>query len=699
MTDTSLASRTKPPVKTSSRRSDIQGLRAVAVILVVAFHAGLPIPGGYVGVDVFFVISGFVITAMLLREKVSTGRISLTSFYVRRFRRLTPALAVMVAVTVLVSALPIFSLASQAMTSATAIGAVFLFANYAIARSTGGYFDPAAENNPLLHTWSLSVEEQFYLIFPLLIIASLAIGLRLGRPRVAAAVTIGLLGGVSLAVAVANSSGVTIPFVPDGLVGFYGPIGRAWEFAGGAILAIAASRLRIPTAPMGTAIAVVGSILLAYSAFAFSDTTVFPSFATLVPVAGTMFLIYAGLSPLNIVSRVLSTRPMVAIGDLSYSWYLWHWPTIVLAALIFPGNEIALFGAALFSLLPAVASYRYVEQPFRTPRSASRVRFTALVAATIVIPVALAGTLAFVLSNGYWSPEVQRMQATQAKHAGNEAGCMSYVPLTAATQANCEWNASASGPPVYLIGDSIAEHYSEGVIGAGENLGRPVFIATAAGCPAYRIVLRMPLSSTPEDVTEMNGCAGYIDGTLSWLEAQEPGLVIMGASDVSGWSPNDLPDPNAELARDKQQYDAEDFERYNERREVALLAGMTSTMKRLEVAGHEVAIAQAAPSYRFPAPSWLPGDCSVASVIAERCLTSSPIDEMDRLQLASRTAAVKAARASGGVVLDLRDYFCNDEECVTQHGELGLYLDDIHISVPASQDLAPRFSDFIAAQD
>jgi peptidoglycan/LPS O-acetylase OafA/YrhL len=696
VTDTKLSRTAEPQAQSAGRRADIQGLRAVAVILVVAFHAGLPLPGGYVGVDVFFVISGFVITAMLLRETLATGRISLKSFYIRRFRRLTPALSVMVAVTVLLSALPIFSLASQGMTSATAIGAMLLFANYAIARSTGGYFDPAAENNLLLHTWSLSVEEQFYLIFPILIIAAWSVGRRFGRPRLALAIAVSALGAASLLVALATSSGVAIPLIPDGLVGFYGPIGRAWEFAAGAILAIAASRFSPVSTRFAVVLALVGALLLAYAVFAFSESTVFPGGSTIVPVLGTVLLIYAGSSGRNAISRALSTRPMVKIGDLSYSWYLWHWPFIVLAATVWPGNAFALLLAAALSLVPAALSYRFVEQPFRSGLRSTKLKFTGLVAVALVVPIALSGGLAYTLNNSYWSPEVARMQATQAKHAGNLAGCMSYVPLTAATQAGCEWNADAAGEPIYLIGDSIADHYSEALIGASQNLDRPLYMATAAGCPAYHVVLRVPLEAERVDVTERNGCGAYIDGTLEWLDQQPPGLVIMGASDVSGWAPNGLPDPNAVDAGDD--YNPESFDTFNARKQFALINGMTSTMKRLKAAGHDVAIAQAPPSYRLPAPSWLPGDCSVARVMSQECSTSVTLEDMDTLQGPTREAVVESANRAQAAVLDVRDYFCSSSECVTQHGDLGLYLDDIHISVPASQDLAPWFTEFVLAQ-
>lgn len=440
MTDTKLAPKTEAKSKPSVRRADIQGIRAVAVFLVVAFHAGLPIPGGYVGVDVFFVISGFVITAMLFREKLLTGRISLKTFYVRRFLRLTPALAVMVAVTVIIVALPFNSIPGQQTTATTAKGAMLLVANFAIARSTGGYFDFGATINPLLHTWSLSVEEQFYVVFPILLIAAWAVGRRLGRPRLAVAVAVSGLAIVTLAVALISAAGIPTPLIPGDLLGFYSPLGRAWEFAAGALLSIAGSRLRSPSRRLAFVLGLAGVALLVFAAIAFNESTVFPGAATLIPVVATMLLLYVGLTPSNPMSALLGSRPMVKLGDLSYSWYLWHWPAIVFASLLWPGNPVVPFLAALLSLIPAVASYRFVEQRYRRSYPGSRIRFSAFVAVVLIVPLALSTMLTYVVSNSYWSPRIAQVQSQQL-HASLEAGCMSYTSITEATQDNCTWNA------------------------------------------------------------------------------------------------------------------------------------------------------------------------------------------------------------------------------------------------------------------
>jgi peptidoglycan/LPS O-acetylase OafA/YrhL len=674
-------------------------MRALAVLFVVAFHADLPLPGGFIGVDVFFVISGFVITAMLIREKLSTGRVSLTRFYERRFRRLTPALAVMVTVTVVVSALPFASLTSQGMVTATAVGTMFLFANYAVAVSTGGYFDPAAELNPLLHTWTLSFEEQFYLILPVLFITAWYLGAKIQRPMLSIVLAIGVLGTASLAVALVSAQGGSIP-VPDSMIGFYGPIGRVWEFTAGVLLAVVTSRLKVPTAPIATVLGIVGLALLAYSLFFFSGATTFPGPATLVPVVGTLLLLCAGSAPDNLVSRSLSTKRFVAIGDLSYSWYLWHWPTIVFATFLWPGNAAVPVAAAVASLLPAYLSFRFVEQPYRSPINKTKKKLVALVAVTFLVPVGLSGVLSIGLANGYWSPPVQRMQATQELHAGVSSGCMLSAGPEVPIQPNCEWNAMAEGAPIYLIGDSIADHYSEALIGASETVGRPLFIRTAAGCPAYRVFLQQSTSSTPLDVTELEGCTPYSDGVLWWLDNSPPGLVVIGARDISWWSPTDLIDPAlltgsaSEIATKRSAFAADATAK-----EAALSTAITTTVDRLHAAGHQVALVQSPPSYRIPAPAWLPMSCSVSSIVADTCGKSVSVADMDVLQGRTRATLVNAADASGATVLDLRSYFCPDGVCVTQRGDTNLYLDDIHISVDASEELAPIFAKFIADRE
>jgi peptidoglycan/LPS O-acetylase OafA/YrhL len=225
-------------------RSDIQGLRAVAVIIVVLFHAGLPLPGGFVGVDVFFVISGYVITALLLRKLESANRIGFRLFYEKRIRRLIPALTLVLVTTLAVT----FLLGSpfddqQAVTAQTAIGAITLSANAVIFLNSGGYFATPPTNNPLLNAWSLSVEEQFYLVFPLLLLGLWILAKKLHRklpPERTLLIGLGLVAGISFLLSVTMSFGLIHLRLSDpDWFAFYSSPTRAWEFAVGGIAYLA----------------------------------------------------------------------------------------------------------------------------------------------------------------------------------------------------------------------------------------------------------------------------------------------------------------------------------------------------------------------------------------------------------------------------------------------------------------------------
>lgn len=391
---------------TDSRRLDIQGLRAIAVLMVVTFHAGLPVPGGFVGVDVFFVISGFVITGMLHREKMRTGRIRFRSFYLKRFKRLTPALALMVGITLIISSIIFTPFGHQTYAAATGIGAMLLSANFVIARTTGGYFAPAAENNPLLNTWSLSVEEQFYLVFPALIAIGWFFASKYRRLRYGPAAIVGLIAIASFILAMASSSGITFPY-SEWVLGFYSPFTRAWEFAVGALLALAMIA-RKPSlndqiqSRVSTLLAIIGIAMLASSLWLISESTTFPGPWTLLPITGTLLLLFAGAKE-NSVSLALSTAPMVKIGDWSYSIYLWHWPIIVFAIYLWPFSPYAALLAAVVSFAPAIASYHWVEQPIRQYSFSGRVQVTKLIAYTMLPPILFAGLMA-ATAKYYWQP-------------------------------------------------------------------------------------------------------------------------------------------------------------------------------------------------------------------------------------------------------------------------------------------------------
>lgn len=354
-------------------RSEIDGLRAVAVVPVILFHAGFgAFSGGYVGVDVFFVISGYLITIILLTE-IESGTFSIARFYERRARRIVPALTV-----VMLACLPfawLWMIPDQLREfGASLMAVVFFVSNFLFWSEEGSYFAAAAELKPLLHTWSLAVEEQYYLFAPL----SLALLWRFGRRTlfwlVVASAVLGLL---------ATEWGWR--YAPR--ANFYLPQFRIWELLAGSICGFIATShppgaKNLPHASNGLSALGLGMILFAI--FAFDENTPFPSLYALVPVGGAALVVLFAHKG-TWVARLLSARALVGIGLISYSAYLWHQPLFAFArirSLVEPAPEL-MMGLALLSMVLAYASWRFVEQPFRRrplPLLASRRALFALCA-------------------------------------------------------------------------------------------------------------------------------------------------------------------------------------------------------------------------------------------------------------------------------------------------------------------------------
>lgn len=364
-------------------RRDIDGLRSLAVLPVVLFHAHVAgFDGGYVGVDIFFVISGYLITSILAKD-IDAGRFSLVTFYERRIRRIFPALFVLL-LAVLVGGVAILLPSFLRELPGTVIGTL-LFVSNIIFWMKSGYFSGDSEQKPLLHTWSLGVEEQFYIFFPVILFLLARYAPRYRLPVVAAMAVASLVACIVL----------TKPY-PD--ASFYLIHTRAWELFAGSLLALGAvPQIRSPMAREVVSLAGAAAILVAI--FSFTDQTPFPGYAALLPVLGSVALLHS--APGTLVGRLLSMRLPVAIGLISYSLYLWHWPIVVY------GRFLGLFalgaaGSAIIvglSLAAATLSYFWVEQPFRKKDRVGRARLFVLAAVGALILVA--GSAALWVKHGW----------------------------------------------------------------------------------------------------------------------------------------------------------------------------------------------------------------------------------------------------------------------------------------------------------
>lgn len=472
-------------------RADIQGLRGIAVLLVVVFHMGIALPGGYVGVDVFFVVSGFVIARLLVDELVTTGGIDLRRFYVRRVRRLLPALAGTTVVTLLASIVLLSPTGDQEWAAMTAAAASLFSANLFLYAREGGYFSPAEETNPFLHTWSLSVEEQFYAVLPAVLLLAWLAGRRLA-PRVDGRLVLaGAVGGASALSLLASwylSHGHSLFGLPGpDRLAFYGSPTRVWEFGAGILLALGLPLVRrVPAgaAAVGGAVSgAVGAAALAFSVLRFDHATVFPGVAALVPVAGTALLIAAGTTSAA-VARPLGWRPLAKLGDLSYGWYLWHWPAIVFAKVLWPDDRLAPVLAGVAALGVAVASYRWVEQPIRHRRDLVGRRAVRLATVCIVVPLAVVGVAALGARHQWGLDEAVGLRP-QDEALALQHGCVieSEHDVPPWPADDCWFRHPGATGTMLVLGDSHAGSLSDGAVAAGRDLGLDVALWARGSCP------------------------------------------------------------------------------------------------------------------------------------------------------------------------------------------------------------------------
>ena len=454
-------------------RADIDGLRAIAVLTVVAFHLGFArsVPGGFIGVDIFFVISGYLIGGALLRD-IRQRRYDILDFYVRRFRRIVPALAVVLLATTIAMALTAFPKElvhyGKSLASATLSVSNFYF------WSNSNYFDSASESNPLLHTWSLAVEEQFYILFPLLMLPLRHVGER--------ALTIAL-GAIALVSLVASA--IATHAAPE--FAFYLLPTRAWELLLGTIAAAVQYRLPLQAKPAREATAALGLVLALVPVLLYSEKTPFPGLAALPPCLGTAMLLVAGAQGTSLAGKALSTRPMTFFGLISYSLYLWHWPVIVLtrqwlpAAVLDKPTRLILFAAATGL---AWLSWRLVERPWRSPLVSRRIVFRASAAAGILFCTLGA---ALVLSGGFpqrFDPHVLQIAGYDNDSSTNDfrtGRCFisSRDGFADFDRATC-LRTDPGRPNLLILGDSHAAHLWAGMAAAHPRLN--FLQGTASGC-------------------------------------------------------------------------------------------------------------------------------------------------------------------------------------------------------------------------
>ncbi len=619
-------------------RPDIEGLRALAIMPVVVFHAWPSLlPGGFVGVDVFFVISGYLITTLLL-QRLATGSYSIGAFYAARIRRIFPALFAMLA---LVAPACLLLLEPAALREfARLLGATGLFASNIELYRTTGYFEGAAELKPLLHTWSLAVEEQYYILFPPL----LALLWRFAPRRIGVALL--LVGLASLAWCLR-----LMPYDPEWA--FFAAPARTFELMIGSGLAWWMSRepeasarpAWLDQAVGGAALAALVAALLLMRA-----DHAFPGPAALWPCLATATLIWVGDSRRALATRWLSVAPLRWIGAHSFSLYLWHWPVLVLTRhlVLDQPTPVQAALAVVLSVLLAWASLRWVEAPVRQSRLAQPVMLMAG-ASTIVTSLATAWTLTAAADHRAAQPGRDAvLRAGASDFSADRKRCHSSGNRWLDYDARCLFGPETAGKTLAVWGDSHG-----------------VEIARALGDQA-----------TDRRIAELTGSS--CPPALDYTPPGRPRCAEVNRGFVERLSQDASVDTVLLVAR---------YEFYlNARGAAAFEAGLASSVKRLREAGKQVLLLDPVPTYRYPVPAalalrWRRGDEPAAQ---GQMAADYRIRQAESLALLQRlTADGQAERVELGPLL------CGGPRCQVLEGDASLYFDDNHLSMRGAAKVAP----------
>ena len=646
------------PHPANLRRFEIDGLRAVAVLSVLAFHAGAPgFSGGFVGVDVFFVISGYLICSILLRE-ISRGSFSIVRFYERRCKRILPALIVvllacMAAALVLLSPEEAARMGSGVVATALSVSNVQFYLK-------GSYFDHGGILNPLLMTWSLAVEEQFYLVFPLLMLFLFR------RMRGRIALTLWLLCAASLALSVYSEFRH-----PE--FGFYLPFTRAWELGAGTLLAVLQIEQKRGLALPAWArhcLSVAGLGLILACVFRYSPGTRFPGYEAVAPVLGTVFLL---LAQGGIANRLLALQPFPAIGAISYSLYLWHWPLLSFASIISPQplSDLARWLLMLIAFIAASLSYHYVESPFRTAKYTNSGRTIRAYGMALLL-VAIAGA-SYRRTDGFRNraPELARMEDSLDMNRATE--CISTADRGPVLSAHC-YPAPSAAPAIALLGDSHAEAIEATLRHQLAASGTELVAITAYSCPPLQGTTRV-LDDAPE---HSSSCARFNAQALALITARaDIKTVVLAGS----WAmvPSDHFVPVAdETARGESTSN--------------LVAGIRAEIVALEAAGKRVVLLDDWPSLTFvPMQNaklgYLPARARLAHLL--NGLNAMQHDNGRVLRAETVTPAAEAVRKAliglpdrdpGLRVIDTKQLLCTNASCAYADGPNLLYTDGNHVS-------------------
>src|SRR5579862_5464447 len=647
-------------------RPDIDGLRALAILGVVGYHVGLPhLTGGYAGVDVFFVVSGYLIMQLLAGEYEREGRVDFRAFYERRARRLLPALALVVLATLLLGFVLLPFPGARTQLGESAIAALLFVANRWFALKTGGYFVNPVERMPLVHTWSLAVEEQFYLIFPLLLLAVSRLAAPEHRVR-SLRRAIGLISAASFVLG-------EVLVLQRPAAAFYSASARAWEIGVGALIALWPVRPPAGIPLLKTLAVPAGLAMIALSFVALRPASPFPGVLALLPVTGSALVVMSSSSAGSLLTRGLSIGPLVALGRVSYAWYLWHWPLLSIARLWRLGekNLAADTGWALLALLLAILTTKFVEFPIRRPREvAPGVRRRVATLAAMTVGALLMLSVVLVETDRFRSSGLSRLDIAPPPDP-----CLVGSWNARLTFGRCAAEPAPRGATVVVWGDSFGDAWAPMVrdIGAAESV--TVLQVTRNGCPPLLDFDPPPPNDVDKDCRPVNrAVADY----LRLIARRGPAGVVLAAR----W-------PRLSLVRPAPRPTVASNEPRDPAPADALQAGLERTLAFADSLRIRVVVLLTPPEFPYALP-----DCLIVRADVSCGVTRAQIDRYRRPSLiAIRQAALAHP---GSHIVDPIGFFCDGNFCPpVVHGVLAL-RDADHVSASAAHAFAPSMrADFL----
>jgi len=639
-----------------AHRPDVQSLRALAVGLVVAAHARVPwLAGGFVGVDVFFVLSGYLITGLILRDFELHGRFDAGNFYARRLKRLLPALLLVIAAAGVVGSV---STSPQQQVSDAVAGqaAAVWLSNFHFATRSIDYFASDAQGILFLHTWSLAVEEQFYLVWPWLLLFSYGFWKWQGAPRSRRRLAAGLAAVFALSLLLA-----LVWARDDPASGFYLMPGRAWEFALGALTLLLQRHLESGHCPRLEALRgrslfnAAGIALIAIAAITYSENLRYPGTWALVPCLGAVLVLLdaPAKQPGALLSRLLlQQRQLQFVGDISYSLYLWHWPVLILGTLVFGATPAVRTTLVALCVVLAAASYRYVENPIhRAPLASPRGVFAA---SAVAIIAAVGGGIYWERRTENWlqGSELAAIQAVRFDLPEIYSGkCDTWIHSAAVTP--CMFGPADAKRTVVLFGDSALAQWLPAV--QEIFLRRPgwrVVVVTKSACPASRVSYYYDRIKARFDI-----CDRWRDDAVDQIAQMRPDLVIMGSRTYA--------------------FSEEEWR-----------LGTRRVAERLAPAAGALAIINPTPDPGFDGPNCLATEIAIPAWMPHHRPCRAAVDRqpLSRLRLTLEEAVHDFPNAA---VIDLGDAVCPDAICRARIDGTIVFRDNQHLTAAFVRTLAP----------